>query len=132
MSCRAGLVERYESRIERIITPLRSAGMPVSTFSSTPIGFTLTMRKDLLTGSVLREMGLNERQVLAVERIKNEGSGTSGDDHSLTGISATTAFRDLKALVDLGILESEGPSKKKTRYILRKGPPLGVDIFRAV
>jgi ATP-dependent DNA helicase RecG len=81
------------------------------------------MRMDMLNESSLREMQLNERQILAVERIKNEGSITSGDDQSLTGISATTAFRDLKALVDLGILESEGPSKKKTRYVLRKGPP---------
>ncbi|CVK34541.1 transcriptional regulator [Methanoculleus bourgensis] len=123
MNYRPGLVERYGSGIERIMTALHSAGMPIPTFSSTPLGFTLTMRMDMLNESSLREMQLNERQILAVERIKNEGSITSGDDQSLTGISATTAFRDLKALVDLGILESEGPSKKKTRYVLRKGPP---------
>jgi len=123
MNYRPGLVERYGSGIERIMTAFHSAGMPIPTFSSTPLGFTLTMRMDMLNESSLREMQLNERQILAVERIKNEGSITSGDDQSLTGISATTAFRDLKALVDLGILESEGPSKKKTRYVLRKGPP---------
>jgi len=120
---RAGLVERYGSGIERIMTAFRDAGMPIPAFSSSPLGFTLTMRKDLLNESSLREMKLNERQILAVERVKNGGSITSGDYQSLTGVSATTAFRDLKALVDLGILKREGPSKKKTRYILRKGPP---------
>jgi ATP-dependent DNA helicase RecG len=132
---RAGLVERYGpqgrsvstegasrygSGIERIITAFRSAGMPVPTFASSPLGFTLTMRMDMLNESSLRKMELNERQILAVERVKVEGSITSGAYQSLTGVSATTAFRDLKALVDRGILEQVSPSRRNTRYVLRE------------
>ena len=120
---RAGLVERYGSGIERIITALRSAGMPVPTFISSPLGFSLTMRKDLLTESVLREMGLNERQVLAVNHLKTQGSITNSGYQSLTGVAATTALKELKALVDLGILERRAPSRKKTQYVLREERP---------
>jgi ATP-dependent DNA helicase RecG len=119
---RAGLVERYGSGIERIITAFRSAGMPVPTFVSSPLGFTLTMRMDMLNESSLRKMELNERQILAVERVKVEGSITSGAYQSLTGVSAATAFRDLKALVDRGILEQVSPSRRNTRYVLRERP----------
>ncbi|WP_178377738.1 hypothetical protein [Methanoculleus chikugoensis] len=65
-------------------------------------------------------MDLSDRQILAVERIKVEGSITRSAYQSLTGVSEATALRDLKALVDRGILEQVGTSKKKTQYVLRK------------
>jgi len=120
---RARLVERYGSGIERIITAFHDAGMPVPTFASTPLGFTLTMRMDTLTESVLQEMGLNERQVLAVNHLKTQGSITNSGYQSLTGVAATTALKELKALVDLGILERRAPSRKKTQYVLREERP---------
>ena len=81
------------------------------------------MRMDTLSEISLQEMGLNERQILAMERIKVEGSITRNAYQSLTDVSTTTALRDLKALIDLGILEQVDPSKKKTRYILRRKLP---------
>jgi len=120
---RAGLVERYGSGVERIITAFRDAGMPAPAFASTPLGFTLTMRKDLLSEGVIREMGLNERQILAVNHLKTQGSITNSGYQSLTGVSATTALKELKALVDLGILERKAPSRKKTQYVLRENRP---------
>jgi len=75
---------------------------------------------DTLNESYLQEMELNDRQIRAVERIKIEGSITSGAYQALTGVSAATALRDLRGLVDLGILEQVSPSKKKARYILRE------------
>lgn len=120
---RAGLIERYGSGVERIIAAFCDAGMPPPEFSSMPLGFILTMRKDMLNESSLREMGLNDRQVIAVKWIKEKGSITSGEYRTLTGVSAATVLRDLRALVDSGILEREGASKKKTQYILQKRPP---------
>ncbi|WP_243668307.1 hypothetical protein [Methanoculleus chikugoensis] len=77
----------------------------------------------MLNESSLRKMELNERQILAVERVKVEGGSiTSGAYQSLTGVSAATAFRDLKALVDRGILEQVSPSRRNTRYVLRERP----------
>jgi len=125
---RPGLVERYGSGIERFITPLRSAGMLAPDFSSTPFGFTLTMREDLLTGSVLREMGLNERQVLAVNHLKTQGSITNSGYRSLTGVAATTALKEFKALVDLGILERRAPSRKKDAVRPARGTAMMPDV----
>ncbi len=118
---RAGLIERYGSGVERIIAAFCDAGMPPPEFSSMPLGFILTMRKDMLDESSLREMGLNDRQVLAVKWIKEKGSITSGEYRSLTGISATMALKDLKVLINLGILERVGASRRETRYVLRRG-----------
>ncbi len=118
---RAGLIERYGSGVERIIAAFYDADMPPPEFSSMPLGFILTMRKDMLDESSLCEMGLNDRQVLAVKWIKEKGSITSGEYRSLTGISATMALKDLKALINLGILERVGASKRETRYVLRRG-----------
>jgi len=92
---RAGLIERYGSGIERIITAFRDASMPAPTFASTPLGFTLTMRMDTLNENYLREMELNDRQIRAVERIKIEGSITSGVYQVLSIRSPHTGAKNL-------------------------------------
>ena len=106
--------------------------MPVPAFVSTPLGFTLTMRMDTLSASYLRKMELSDRQILAVERIKIEGSITRSVYQSLTGVSEATALRDLRAQVDRGILEQEGTSKMQPQYVLAKEASGKEDVFRVV
>jgi len=118
---RAGLVERYGSGIERIIRAFRDAGTPAPTFSSTPLGFTIDMHTDALTDGALQEMGIGERQIAAVRYLKEHGTITNSQYQDLTGVSATTALKELKALAELGILERRSPSKKKTHYVLTQG-----------
>lgn len=116
---RAGVVERYGSGIERIIKALEEENLPEPEIVSTPLGFTIDMRRDTLTDDVLLKMGLSERQIAAVHYLKEHGTITNSQYQDLSGVSATTALKELKALVELGILERRSPSKKKTNYVLK-------------
>src|SRR6266496_4758633 len=60
---------------------------------------------------------LNPRQVVGVEMIQKSGSISSTEYAAATGISESTALRDLRELVDRGILITRG-KKKSLRYYL--------------
>lgn len=66
----------------------------------------------------LEKLGLNERQINAVEYVKKSGSITSGEYQRLNNTTRYTASRDLTKLVKLGIFNRVGRGKRELRYIL--------------
>lgn len=66
----------------------------------------------------LVKLGLNERQIKAVEYVKNSGSITSGAYQKLNTTTRYTAARDLAKLVKLGIFNRIGRGKRGLKYIL--------------
>jgi len=66
------------------------------------------------------EAQLNERQKRIVKHVLESGSVTSGWCLKEFGVVYNTAYRDLDALVRLGLLKQEG-SGRGTRYLLQ-GP----------
>jgi len=64
-----------------------------------------------------RSEALNPRQVVGVEMIQKSGSISSTEYAAATGISESTALRDLRELVDRGVLITRG-KKKSLRYYL--------------
>ncbi|WP_214041538.1 ATP-binding protein [Methanoculleus sp.] len=115
---RAGLVERYGSGIERIIKALEAVSLPSPEIISTPLGFTLVMRKDPFTKEFMQTLGLNERQLAAVSFLKEHDTITNNQYQRLNAIAARTALNDLNDLVDKHILERRGRSKRDTHYVL--------------
>lgn len=74
----------------------------------------LKMKKELG-----RQVALSERQILLLELAQNQGEITSADAQSvLPGISVDTILRDMKDLIDKGIVEKQGVTKG-VRYVLR-------------
>ena len=64
-------------------------------------------------------MSLNERQIKIVEYIENTGFFTNKSFKELFPmISEDTVLRDLKDLIEKGIIKKEGVTKA-ARYILR-------------
>jgi ATP-dependent DNA helicase RecG len=61
--------------------------------------------------------GLNERQVDAVLYVGEHGRITVGEYQAMSGVSDATAYRDLKALCDKGLLVRRGKGRG-TRYAL--------------
>ena len=61
--------------------------------------------------------GLNERQVDAVLNVGEHGRITVGEYQAMSGVSDATAYRDLKALCDKGLLVRRGKGRG-TRYAL--------------
>jgi len=64
-----------------------------------------------------RSETLNPRQVVGVEIVQKSGSISSTEYAAATGISESTALRDLRELVERGILITRG-KKKSLRYYL--------------
>ncbi|MCM2465943.1 hypothetical protein DIC75_06375 [Methanoculleus sp. CWC-02] len=69
-------------------------------------------------GERLDSLGLNERQIAAVYYLKKEGSISNPVYQQLNNAKKATATRDLKAMVQTGILRKEGIAGPGVRYSL--------------
>ena len=75
--------------------------------------------KNKLTEEQLLKLGLNERQLKAIEYVKEKGKITNKEYQELNGISKVTAFRDLKELIEqYKLLERKGDVGAGTSYFL--------------
>jgi ATP-dependent DNA helicase RecG len=113
----AGYIEQYGSGIQRILTSFADAGLPEPEFQTDAWGLTLTMQKDIFTSGYLAQLGLNERQRLALSYVREQGEITNSELQRLASVSRRTAAYDLSHLVKTGILELQG-TRKAARYIL--------------
>ncbi|MCX7993352.1 MAG: helix-turn-helix domain-containing protein [Fimbriimonadales bacterium] len=118
----AGYIERWGTGTTRIVELCHNQGLPTPEFRATPY-MQVIFFKDPYTPQHLRQQGLNERQIKAVEYVKAHGSITNSQYQSLTGVSKATATRDLEQLVERGLLVKIGITGRGTAYRLR--PPNG-------
>lgn len=116
----AGLIERWGSGTTRMATELEAAGMPLPIFTSEPGRFRLTFHREIFAEDLLKNMGLSERQLLAVAYIKEHGTISNTDYQTIANVSKSTATRELKELKSKKILISEGVGGRGTIYRLRK------------
>ena len=77
----------------------------------------MTILKDTLNKDHLEKLGLNERQVKAIEYLKLNTSITNKEYQSLFDITDRTALRDLGDMVTKGLVQKKG-EKKGTKYLL--------------
>lgn len=113
----SGYIERYGSGIQRILISFADAGLPEPEFQTDAWSLTLTMQKDIFTPEYLAQLGLNDRQRLALSYVLAHGEITNSALQQLASVSRRTAAYDLSHLVKTGILELLG-TRKATRYIL--------------
>jgi ATP-dependent DNA helicase RecG len=73
--------------------------------------FVVTFRKSKLTKKYLEELELSERQMGAIEYVRQKGRITNQDYARLVGVSRRTATRDLVMLVEKGIFRQIGKGK---------------------
>jgi len=113
-----GWIERWGGGIQKMRTASADAGLPEPVFREDQ-GFSVIFRKDVFNREYLIRTGLSERQISAVLYARENGKITNADYQKLADISAATARRDLKALVDRNIFEMMG-ARKGIYYILRQ------------
>ena len=78
----------------------------------------MEFRKDIYTEEYLRKLGLNDRQIKAVDHIKeNKIINLSSYKALIKNVSEKTLYRDLQDLVDKNILKEVG-EKKGRKYEL--------------
>ncbi|EEB75065.1 helix-turn-helix domain-containing protein [Thermococcus sp. AM4] len=114
----AGYVEKWGSGTLRILRAFEKAKLPRPEFKEAFGGFQVVFYRDWLTEERLRELGLNERQVKAVLYVKEKGSITNREYREMFEVSPVTAARDLKDLVEKGILKRMGGTGRSVRYEL--------------
>jgi len=122
-----GFIERLGYGIDRIIRSLAEQGMPEAELAETAAGFKITLYSNPQNAhlqdhaSIRRwlEMGLNERQIIALNFLGDKGRITNADYQSLCStVSQETLRRDLADLVKRDLLLRIG-EKRATFYILK-------------
>jgi ATP-dependent DNA helicase RecG len=78
----------------------------------------------------LRKLGLNERQIKAVEYVIKHGSITNKEYQQINKVAKRTASRDLRELVEKGVFKAIGVSKRNLKYIFlgQRGPKMAQKI----
>jgi ATP-dependent DNA helicase RecG len=115
-----GYVERRGLGVDQMIQTMKSAGLEPPTFEDRGSSFWVTLKRrppgqpflDLLG------LGLNERQVRAVEYLRAHGRLTNRDYQQEFAVSERTALYDLQGLVEAGIALPVSSGRGR-HYILR-------------
>jgi ATP-dependent DNA helicase RecG len=122
-----GFVERLGYGIDRMIKLMADDGLPLPQFREMANGFVVTLHgpgEEFVSqpASQLREwrlLGLNERQIAALEYLGENGRITNREYQALSSeVSSETIRRDLADLVSRGLLLKIG-KKRATYYIFK-------------
>lgn len=81
-------------------------------------GFSIILFKNNLTQEHLAKLGLNDRQVKAVLFVKEKGKITNKEYQETFSVARMTATRDLKELVEKGVLKSSDTKGAGSYYEL--------------
>jgi ATP-dependent DNA helicase RecG len=112
---RSGYVESWGRGIEKITNQCVEAGLPVPLFKVEGNDFWLIFLKNMYNEQLLRNLGLNERQIKAVLYVKEKGKITNGEYMKINaGITDRTALRDLDFLIEVNVFQRIG--ERKTAY----------------
>ena len=66
----------------------------------------------------MEKLGLNERQIRAVNYVVEHGSITNREYQNINNTTRYTATRDLGGIVNEGIFDKIGEGKRDLRYVL--------------
>jgi ATP-dependent DNA helicase RecG len=116
-----GYIEELGLGIDRMIEDMVQAGHPPPEFRATPYSFTVVLRNVRERHAIPEpwERSMNERQLKALNHVREAGSITNREYQNLCpNVSTETLRLDLKDLVEKGVLLRIG-AKRGTYYILK-------------
>lgn len=115
----ANYIQEAGSGTMEMVRQCRDAGLPEPEFVSVRnLEFKAIIARDVYTQTTLSGMGLNERQLKAVEYIKKYGKITNREYRQELGLPDRTALRDLSELCIKGILKKIGLTGRSAQYVL--------------
>lgn len=100
-----------------MINECRRWGIPDPEFEDTGTSIVVTFKKPPVLED-LEKLGLNDRQIKAVDYIVRKGSITNREYQKLNSTIKRTATRDLTDLVKRDIFRSIGRGKRELKYVL--------------
>jgi len=111
-------IEQWGTGTNDMIAACINWSLPEPEFELVTGDLVVTIRKDIYTEDYLKTLGLNERQIKAVEYLKINKTLTSKKYAELFSITERMARNDLRELINKRIIERKGVSDKTTYYIL--------------
>ena len=108
-------IEEVGTGTNKIIEWCKEWGLPEPIFEFTGTSLVVTLRKPLLKEEFAK-LGLNERQIKAIEYVEKRGSITNREYQALNQVLKWTATRDLTELVKKGVFNQIGRGKRNLRY----------------
>lgn len=116
---KAGYIDSWGRGTIKIFTSCQEAGLPEPEITALDGGVLVTLHKDYLNEAQLKKLGLNDRQVRAVQFVKEHGRITNKDYQGMNDVSKPTATRDFTELVQkFKLLERTGDVGAGTYYKL--------------
>jgi len=117
---KGGLIEAWGRGTVKIINECVRAGLPEPTIETAFGGIQVTLYKNFLDVTKLIELGLNKRQIKAIEFLKENIKITNSEYQKLNSVSKATATRDLTELLEkYKLIEKKGETGIGTYYELK-------------
>ncbi len=117
---KGGLIEAWGRGTLKIINECVSAGLPEPIIETAFGGIQVTLFKNFLDKEKLVRLGLNSRQIKAIEFLRENIKITNSKYQKLNSVSKATATRDLMELFDkYKLIEKKGKSGIGTYYELK-------------
>lgn len=115
---KAGYIDSWGRGTLKIYKSCLEAELPEPEIKPLDGGVLVTLFQDYLGEEQLRKLGLNERQIKAVNFAKAHISISNADYQKLNDIGKTTATEELSKLVELGVLTAPTAKGRGAKYTL--------------
>ena len=117
----ANYIQKVGSGTVEMVKQCKEQGLPEPEFVSIRnVEFRTLLFKDVFTKEVLGRLSLNERQMKAVQYVKEHGDITNRDYRQKLVLSNRTALRDLNVLCAKGVFEKVGATGRGAKYVLSR------------
>jgi ATP-dependent DNA helicase RecG len=114
----ANYIDKAGTGVLDVLAQCKAAGLPEPDFAQDGDQFTVTFWRDWLTEARLNQLDLNERQRSAIVFLKERGRISNPEYQKAANAIKKTATRDLKDLVDKGVLDQRGTRGPGVHYVL--------------
>jgi ATP-dependent DNA helicase RecG len=105
---KGGYIDSWGTRHVENINACREAELPEPSSPNSFGGILVEIFKNRYTAENLKKSGLNERQLMAVTYVKENGSITNSKYQTICRVSKSTATRDIKELEDKRDFSNQG------------------------
>ena len=117
---KGGLIDAWGRGTISIIDECKAAGLPEPELAERYGGFMVTLFKDNFTEEQLMKLGLNQRQIKAVQYVKEKGRITNTEYQEINLIGKSTTIEELRSLVERKIFLRIGETGRGTFYELQR------------
>lgn len=118
---KGGYIDAWGRGTIKIIEACKEASLPTPILKEEQGGFVSKILKDRFNEDQLKKLGLVDRQIEAVMHAKKYGEITNAIYQELTGVSKSTATRDIQELEKKKLIRNTGTKGSSATYTLIVG-----------